>query len=404
MRVLLADKLSDSVIVRLETAGCAVESRPELKGETLTSAMAELKPHVLVVRSTKVTDADFDASPTLELVVRAGAGYDNIDVSKASGSGVFVANCPGKNSAAVAELAIGLMLAMDRSIPDNVIDARNGVWNKARYGSAAGLKGKTLGVIGLGNIGKEVIRRAHGLEMNVVGWSRSLTADMADALGIKEMDSVDDVASESDVVSLHVASNPDTKGLAGVSFFEAMKDGAFFINTTRAAVVDESAMVRAMEEKGVRVGLDVFSDEPTAKSGTFSHDLASHPSVYLTHHIGASTGQAQEAIAQEAARIIETYSRTGDVPNCVNIATHTPATHQLTVRHLDKVGVLSRVLNEISIANWNVQEMENVVFDEARAACAYIRFNGFQNGFQDDSVVQRISELEDILAVSIISL
>ena len=400
MRVLLADKLSDSVIVRLETAGCAVESRPELKGETLTSAMAELKPHVLVVRSTKVTDADFDASPTLELVVRAGAGYDNIDVSKASGSGVFVANCPGKNSAAVAELAIGLMLAMDRSIPDNVIDARNGVWNKALYGGAAGLKGKTLGVIGLGNIGKEVIRRAHGLEMNVVGWSRSLTGDMADKLGIKAMDSPDAVASESDVISLHVASNADTKGLAGASFFEAIKDGAFFINTTRAAVVDESAMVRAMEEKGVRVGLDVFSDEPTSKSGTFTHSLASNPSVYLTHHIGASTGQAQEAIAQEAARIIETYSRTGDVPNCVNIATHTPATHQLTVRHLDKVGVLSRVLNEISIANWNVQEMENVVFDEARAACAYIRFNGFQ----DESVVQRISELEDILAVSIISL
>jgi len=400
MRVLLADKLSDSVVSSLENAGCQVKMQPELKGDILTSAMAEMNPQVLVVRSTKVLEADFDAAPGLELVVRAGAGYDNIDVRKASGCGVFVANCPGKNSAAVAELAIGLILSLDRSIPDNVMDARNGTWNKALYGKAAGVKGKTLGIVGIGNIGREVIQRAKGMDMDIVAWSRSLTDETAESLGVRRLESPEKVAAAADVVSLHVASNPDTKGLAGVSFFEAMKEGAFLINTTRGAVVDEDAMCKAIESKGIRVGLDVFSNEPAVKTGDFDHYLASNPSVYLTHHIGASTGQAQEAIAQEAARVIIAYNDTGDVPNCVNLAVYSPATHQLTVRHLDKVGVLAKVLNEVSHANWNVQEMENVVFDEARAACAYIRFNGFE----DDSVVSQIERIEDVLAVSLISL
>jgi len=400
MRVLLADKLSDSVISRLQESGCEVKMQPELKGESLTAALGEFDPQILVVRSTKVLEADFDAASSLELVVRAGAGYDNIDVSKASGSGVFVANCPGKNSAAVAELAIGLILALDRSIPDNVMDARNGAWNKAKYGKSDGIKGKTLGIVGIGNIGKEVIRRAHGLEMSVVAWSRSLTSAVAAELGVTKMDSPNAVAAASDIVSLHVASNSDTKGLAGASFFEAMREGSFLINTTRGAVVDEGAMCRAIESKGIRVGLDVFSNEPAVKTGEFDHPLASNAGVYLTHHIGASTAQAQEAIAQEAARIIQCYTASGDVPNCVNLSVHSPATHQLTVRHLDKVGVLSRVLNEVSVANWNIQEMENVVFDEARAACAYIRFDGAA----DEEVVGRIRVLEDVLAVSLIAL
>jgi len=400
MRVLLADSLSSSVLDKLEAAGCSVENHPHLKGDSLTEALKSLKPQVLVVRSTKVTAADFAAAPSLELVVRAGAGYDNIDVSTASGLGVFVANCPGKNAVAVAELTIGLMLSLDRSLPDNISDFRNGEWNKEKYGEANGLKGRTLGVVGLGNIGKEVIKRAKGLEMNVVAWSRSLTKEEAANLGVKRMATPADVAKKADVVSLHVSANSQTAGLADQAFFEAMKPGAFFINTTRSTVVDEAAMLKAISEKQIRVGLDVFSDEPVGKSGPFSHPFSTNPSIYVTHHIGASTEQAQEAIAQEAGRIIVEYSQTGEVANCVNLATQSAATHQVTVRHLDKVGVLARVLKEISIAHWNVQEMENVVFDEARAACAYIRFDGDP----DEAVVHRIEALEDVLAVSLITL
>ncbi|MDE2997329.1 MAG: phosphoglycerate dehydrogenase [Bacteroidota bacterium] len=400
MNVLLADALSESVINRLKAAGCQVENFPTLKGDELTEKLAQLQPQVLVVRSTKVTEADMKAAPALELIVRAGAGYDTIDVSAASGLGIFIANCPGKNTSAVAELTIGLILSLDRSIPDNVMEARAGQWNKAKYAKAAGVKGRTLGVIGTGNIGQEVIRRAKALEMPVVAWSRSLTDERAAQYGVQRVDSPVEVARASDIVSLHVASTPQTQSLADAAFFEAMKEGAFFINTTRASVVDEEALVEAMNSKGLRAALDVFSNEPSAKTGEFSHALANHPSVYLTHHIGASTMQAQEAIAMEAARVIEMYASSGEVPNCVNLATQTGATHQITVRHLDKVGVLAKVLHEISLANWNVQEMENVIFDESKAACAYIRFDGFT----DASVAERIDALDDVLAVSLIEL
>ena len=255
-------------------------------------------------------------------------------------------------------------------------------------------------MVGTGNIGKEVIKRVKALDMNVVAWSRSLTPEKAADLGIKQASSPREVAAEADVVSLHCAATPDTKELADSAFFDAMKPGSFFINTTRGSVVNEDAMLSAIDSKGIRVALDVFSNEPAAKTGPFEHPLASNPSVYLTHHIGASTQQAQEAIAAEAARVIITYAQDGEVPNCVNLATQTPATHQLTVRHKDKVGVLAKVLNEISVANWNVQEMENVIFDHAQAACAYIRVDGTS----DQSVVDRIAALDDVFAATIIAL
>lgn len=400
MKVLLADALSESVIDSLQNAGCLVINEPGLKGESLTDALAVHNPQVLVVRSTKVTEMDIKAAPGLEVIVRAGAGYDTIDIASASAHGVFVANCPGKNACAVAELTVGLLLSLDRSIPDNVMDARSGDWNKAKYGKAAGVKGRTFGVVGTGNIGREVIKRVQALDMHVVAWSRSLTPEKAAQLNVEYAATPEEVATKADVVSLHCAATPDTKALASESFFEAMKEGAFFINTTRGSVVDEAAMMKAIAEKGVRVALDVFSNEPSEKKGELDHPLAGHPSVYLTHHIGASTEQAQEAIAAEAARVIETYVSQGEVPNCVNLATQTPASHQLTIRHVDKVGVLARVLNEISIANWNVQEMENVIFDHARAACAYIKIDGMN----DPAVVDRIGALDDVLAATIIEL
>lgn len=400
MRILIADKLSESCLERLKDEGHEVLNRPELKDKSLSEALTTHQPHVLVVRSTKIQADVFDAAGHLELIVRAGAGYDNVDVKSASAKGIFVANCPGKNADAVAELTMALMLALDRSIPDNVIDAREGNWNKNLYGKAAGLKGRTLGVVGLGNIGKGVVSRAKSFGMNVVAWSRSLTADGAKALGVTRAESPTDVASQSDIVSLHVAASTDTELLAGSAFFNAMNPGAFFINTTRHSVVDEHAMMNAMDEKGIRVALDVFSDEPAGKTGSFSHPLAVHGNAYLTHHIGASTQQAQEAIADEAVRVILKYAQTNEVENCVNIAVQTSAVHQLMIRHIDRVGVLASVLNEISDVGWNVQEMENFIFSGAPAACAIIRFYGTVN----EEVIERIQANSDVLAVSLIDL
>ena len=400
MKVFLADKLAERGVQALTEAGHTVVVEPKVSGETLLEALRQAQPHVLVVRSTKVNSAMMDANPNLELVVRAGAGYDTIDVAGASQRGIFVANCPGKNATAVAELTTALILALDRRIPDNVNDARAGRWNKARYSKAQGVKGRTLGVIGTGSIGQEVIVRALALEMRVLAWSRSLTGGFARALGVERRESPQAVAAEADIVSLHVASVPATRHLADRAFFEAMKPGAFFINTTRGPVVDEAALRWAMDEKGIRAALDVFEGEPSYKEGALDLPLAQHPNVYLTHHIGASTQQAQDATAAEAARIINTYAETGHVPNCVNMEAHSPATHLLTVRHLDKVGVLAAVLDEVRKANWNVQEMENLVFAGAKAACARIRFNGVPS----DAVVARINGHQDVLAASLIPL
>ena len=400
MHILIADKLSASATAALEGAGHEVENRPGLKGDALAEALREVHPQVLVVRSTKVNAAALDASPRLELVVRAGAGVDTIDVEGASARGVFVANCPGKNAAAVAELTMGLVLSLDRALPDNVADARAGKWRKGHYGKAGGVKGRTLGVVGVGSIGEGVIRRAQSFGMRVVAWSRSLTPERARTLGVERMESPLEVAREADVVTLHVASTPDTRGLADRAFFEAMKEGAFFVNTTRADVVDEEALAWAIEHKKIRAALDVFAGEPAGAEADFDHALARHPSVYVTHHIGASTEQAQEAIADEAARIVNTYAATGRVPNCVNIAQRSPATHLLTVRHLDRVGVLASVLNEVRTAGWNVQEMENLIFEGAQAACARIRFTGEA----DDDTLARIREKEHVLDAGILEL
>ena len=400
MTILVADNIADVGVRSLKKAGHTVVANATLEGEELVKALAEHAPQVLIVRSTRVTLAALDASPNLGLIVRAGAGYDTIDVEGASNRGIFVANCPGKNSVAVAELTMGLIAALDRRIPDNVSDARNGRWNKKTYAKAQGLKGRRLGVIGVGNIGEAVIERAKAFDLDVIAWSRSLTEAQADALGAGFCGDPLDVAAAADIVTLHVASTPETKHLAGRTFFEAMKDGAFFINTTRAAVVDEEALAWAMDTKGIRAALDVMSGEPAQKQADFAHPLADHPNCYFTHHIGASTQQAQNATAKEAARVVTTYDETGAVPNCVNLAAQTPATHQLTVRHRDKVGVLASVLDEMRRVGWNIQEMDNLIFEGAQAASASIRFNGAM----DASIVQRIRNHDDVFAATVIAL
>ncbi len=400
MTILIADLFSEAGREAFKEAGHVVVFDPSLKGGALTSALAEHEPDVLIVRSTKVTAQDLDASPDLELIVRAGAGYDTIDVEGASRRGIFVANCPGKNAAAVAELAFGLILSLDRRIPDNVSEARDGNWKKGDFSKAAGVKGRTLGLIGMGSIGREMAVRARAFGMNVIAWSRSLTDEDAAMLGIRREASPIDVAAESDVISVHVAGTPETHNLIGEEFLTAMQPGALLINTARSSVMDEAAVTKAMDEKGIRVATDVPADEPAGSDGEWQHPLARHPNFYITHHIGASTEQASEAIGDEAVRVVLTYADTGRVENCVNLADHSPATHLLTVRHLDRVGVLAGVLDVAREANWNVQEMENLIFAGAEAACARIRFDGRP----DTETLRRINDVPDVLNATVIQL
>jgi D-3-phosphoglycerate dehydrogenase / 2-oxoglutarate reductase len=385
VRVLITDKFEKSGVDKLQAIGCEVLYKPGTKDEALIAEIERSRPDVLIVRSTKVTEPILNAG-ALKLVVRAGAGYNTIDVAAASRRGIYVSNCPGKNSVAVAELALGLILALDRRIADNVISLRQGHWDKTEYSKSRGLLGRTLGLIGVGQIGREMIPRAAAFGMHVVAWSRSLTPERAAELGIGYKESPMEVAAAADIVSVHVALSAGTKGLLGAEFFAAMRKGAYFINTARAEVIDQEALGRAVCEKGIRAGLDVFYDEPAAGAADFDSAIAQDAAVYGTHHIGASTEQAQEAIAAESVRIVKVFKETGKVPNVVNLAQSTPATCALMVRHLDRPGVLAGVLDVISAAHINVQEMENIIFEGAQAAVARIHLETIP----DDDVMAKI--------------
>src|SRR5918997_3137859 len=400
MRVLIADKFEQSGRDGLEAAGCEFSYQPDVKDEALAEAIRSYSPDVLVVRGTKVTEPMLDAG-ALKLIVRAGAGYNTIDVAAASRRGVYVSNCPGKNSVAVAELAMALILALDRRVADNVIQLREGKWNKKEFSKARGLLGRTLGLVGTGQIGREVVTRARAFGMRVVAWSRSLTDETATVLGVERLGGVLDVARESDVVSVHVALKPETRGLIGEDFFGAMREGAYFVNTSRGEVVDQDALRRAMREKGIRAGLDVYAAEPAGGAGECAGGIAREPNLYGTHHIGASTDQAQEAIAAETVRVIRTFKETGRVPNVVNLARLSPATHTLVVRHRDRPGVLASVLDRVRAESINVQEMENVIFEGSEAAVARINLEG---GLAADVLERLKADNADIIELSLLEI
>jgi D-3-phosphoglycerate dehydrogenase len=366
MKTLIADNFSEAHIQRLTQLGCDVTCLPGIKAEELPQVIGPYK--ILVVRGKRVSAETLNASPQLALVLRAGAGVNTIDVKAASARGIFVSNCPGKNSIAVAELVFALLLAIDRRVPDNVASLRAQKWNKKEYSKAEGLFGKTLGVIGVGQIGREVITRARAFGLRILAWSRSLTPEGAKALEVERCDDVESVLSRSDVVSLHLALKPETRKLINAARLALMKPNAILINTSRGEIVDQSALRAALEAGKIRAGLDVFDPEPAEGMAEFTEPLLRLPNLYGTHHIGASTEQAQEAIGDEAMRIIETFIKTGVVLNCVNLASRTPAKWQLVVRHYDRVGVLAFVMDQLRRAGINIEDVQNIIFEGAAAA------------------------------------
>lgn len=372
MKVLIADKLSKDVVKALQEMGLAVEVREDVSADTLPAAMQDAD--ILVVRSTKVTAAAIEAAQQLSLIIRAGAGVDTIDLEKASARGIYVANCPGKNTAAVAELAIGLLLAADRRIVDAAAAMREGRWLKKEFSKAHGLAGRVLGILGFGAIGKAVAQRAAALEMQVIAWSRSLTPEAAEAEGVGYAASPKELAAMSDAVSVHLALSPETKHIVNAEFLEQMRPGAILVNTSRGAVVDTAALRAAIAAKGLRVGLDVFEGEPAGGEAEWAdRQLASMAAC--VPHVGASTDQASEAVAAEVVRIVRDFVATGHPPGTVNLCAHSDAGHRLIVRHLNRVGVLACVLDGLRGEGINVEEMENTIFAGATAACCSMRLD-----------------------------
>ncbi len=401
MRILYADSVDDRAVDRLRDLGHSVDIHPELTADSLPDVIAGYQ--VLVVRSTRVTAETIAACDGLGLIVRAGAGTDNIDADAASARGIYVCNVPGRNAIAVAELAMGLILALDRRIPDNTSDLRDGRWDKKTYTKADGIFGKQIGIIGLGDIGLAVAERAKAFGMTVVAERKANRSPAVLAairsIGIRLLDSQEELLSSSDVVSLHVPKSADTIAMVDEAFLAGMKDGAYLINTSRGDVVDESALLAALDSGRIRAGIDVWNNEPGSSQDEFRSALAEHPAVVGTHHIGASTEQAQQSVAEGTLETIEAYFD-GDPINCVNIRREPSGETCLTIRHLDRVGVLAQVFAVLRSHGLNVQQMQNQVFEGGQAAVASIHVGTMA----DEAVLEALGEIPEVLYVTALPL
>tara|TARA_Y100001933_G_scaffold193176_1_gene192812 strand:+ start:227 stop:1207 length:981 start_codon:yes stop_codon:yes gene_type:complete len=323
MKVVIADKAEQSLVDGLGALGCEVHLDPSLDGASLEACLGEQQPEVLVVRSTKVPAAAIEkGAPALKLIIRAGSGYDNIDGKAAHGQDVAVCNTPGMNAVAVAELAMGHLISLDRRLCDQNAQLKAGHWNKKEFSKARGLKGSTLLVVGAGAIGREVVTRAKAFGIEVSIFDPNITEQEIERLGASPVEGSRSALLAAlpgfDAVSMHVPAIESTKGMCDSAFFEAMKPGASFVNTSRGAIVDEPALIAAVQTGKIRAGLDVYCDQPSEKDTPWETPVAELDGVYCSHHCGASTDQAQNAVAEEVVRMVRLYKSDRAIVHCVN--------------------------------------------------------------------------------------
>ena len=403
MRLLIADKLHPRAIEEIRSLPVEVIYEPELTKETLETNLEKFG--ILVVRSTEVTGEAIARAKNLNLIVRAGAEHHTIDVRAASQRGIYVAHCPGKNGSAVAELVMGMMLALDRRIPDAVTSLRSGRWERSEYVKAEGLHGKTLGILGMGAIGREVAQRARGFGLNCVAWNRNFTPAKAAELGVGYAATVEELARKSDILSVHLRLTERTRGVVSDRVLAALPPRAMFLNFARADLVDYEALRNAVRDRGLRAAVDVYPDEPKGKK-EYSTDLfAAEPSstggfLYGTPHIAASTDQAQLAVATEAARVIRCFLFEGVVPNVVNVSHGSAARFLLMLRMEDKVGTLANVLSVIKRHGINVEEITNSVFESATASSVKLKLLSRPT----EACLHEIRAFEEVLHTDVVTL
>ncbi len=296
MKVLIADPISEEGIDILRSQA-EVDIRLELKPEELLSIIGDYE--ALVVRSqTQVTAKVIEAGKKLLVIARAGVGVDNIDVEEATRRGVVVVNAPTSNTTAAAEHTIALMLALARHIPQANATLKSGLWQRNNF-IGTEVRNKTLGIIGLGNIGSEVARRARGLEMKVIAHDPFISIDHARNLQV-ELVSLEQLLKDSDFITLHTPLTKSTKGLIGAKELAMVKPTVRIINTARGGLIDEAALVKAIREKRVAgAAFDVFTTEPLTRSILFEED-----NIIVTPHLGASTTEAQAMVAEDVAKQI----------------------------------------------------------------------------------------------------
>jgi D-3-phosphoglycerate dehydrogenase len=312
-KVLVSDSLSKEGLEFLKQAkGIDLDNRPGLNEEELAKALSGVEG--LVIRSgSKVTAKVIEAADKLRVIGRAGIGIDNVDVKAASRRGIIVMNTPTGNAVTTAEHALGLLFSIARKIPQASQTMKEGKWEKKAF-EGRELAGKTLGVIGLGNIGRIVADRARGLRMSTIGYDPVMTAERAAELGI-ELVPLEELFRRSDAISIHTPMTAETKGIVNDASIAKMKKGVLLVNAARGGLYDEAALIRGLDSGQIGgVGLDVFPEEPPGLT-----EIVKHPKVVVTPHLGASTEEAQLRVALEIAQQVVAYLQTGEIVNSVNV-------------------------------------------------------------------------------------
>lgn len=345
--ILITDPIEKSCIEILKNAGFNVDHKPGLQEDEIISIINDY--NVLIVRSgTKVTKKIIESSNTLELIARAGAGVDNIDVNAATHRGIIVMNTPGGNTLSTAEHTMALLLSMCRNIPRANNELKQGIWDRKKY-LGTELFGKKIGVIGLGKIGKEVAVRCKAFGMEVLGYDPVLTQDSAQKIGVKLV-SIDEILEQADIITVHVPLSNETKNLIDKKALQKCKDGVKIINCARGGIISETDLLEALKSGKVSsAALDVFEKEPPE----FPNELISHPNVVVTPHIGASTKEAQEKVAIQIAQQIIEYYQNGNLIGAVNAySLETMITDEIKP-FLELATTLGKFFSQISQENIN---------------------------------------------------
>jgi D-3-phosphoglycerate dehydrogenase len=314
-RVLIADKLEAPGLDLLRQAGVELDERAGLKGAELQEAL-RAADGVIVRSGTTLTAELLDNPGRLKAVVRAGVGVDNIDVAAATRRGIVVMNTPGGNTVSTAEHTVAMLLALARHIPTADASVRQGKWERSKFVGNQ-LAGKTLGVVGLGRVGREVARRAAGMDMRVLGFDPFLAPDRAAQLGIESVTGLDQLLPECDFLTVHTPLTDETRNLIGASQLARMKRGVRILNCARGGIINEEALADALRSGQVAgAALDVYGQEPPPAD----HPLVRAPNTVLTPHLGASTIEAQVSVAKEAAQLLIDFLTRGVVQFAVNMA------------------------------------------------------------------------------------
>jgi len=365
MKMLIACELPDTTIEELRTLAAEVDYRPDLGAAELRTQVAGAG--ILIVGDTRVSPETIARAGTLQMIVHAGHGAAGIAIDAASEQGVFVTHCPDTHAVAVAELTLGLVLALDRQIVANAVALREGRWARGELADARGLAGRTLGILGYDAVGRLVAERARAFGMQVVAWSPQVGPQTPPHPDVEMCNWPRELARLSDVVTVH-ALETETDVLVDADFLASMRPGAYLVHVGRPGALDETALANAVPERRLRVALDVFSSEPATDTARFRCRLCELPGVIGTQHISALTAQAREATAAEVVRVVQAFVVSGEVLNCLNIADRSPATWQLVLRVRDQVGVMAAVLDAIRADGINAQEIASRVFTGAKAA------------------------------------